>query len=273
MPGNGPVGGLGRPFGDVDHVRDPVLALPGLPARVPHRPTGPQTPGQLVFQRSAGLHVQRLVDGFGAHLHLRLIGEVPAQPAGDLLRGAALGQVRLHAPTQHQVGRQLRRLRPRRPLVGQRRARSSPGSGPARALRRSSRDTVDGARRSVRRSLGSTRPRDPDGDLLPLRQRQIPALQVPTAPRPDPAGRREQPLPGRTIRARPLARFAQELTGLQAPPRTAGQDPAGTPTTTPPQHSPLGKCCDHRTNPRIPHRAGSSLPETLVSLRAPQMAT
>ena len=59
-----PVVGLGRPFGNVDHVRDPVLALPDLPRRPPHCPTGPQAPGQLLFQGAAGLHIQRLVDGF-----------------------------------------------------------------------------------------------------------------------------------------------------------------------------------------------------------------
>ena len=43
LPGHGPVLDLGRPLGDVDHVRDPVLALPDLAARTAHRPPGAQT--------------------------------------------------------------------------------------------------------------------------------------------------------------------------------------------------------------------------------------
>jgi hypothetical protein len=41
VAGHGPILGLGRTFGDVDHVRDPILALPDLPRGSPHRPTGP----------------------------------------------------------------------------------------------------------------------------------------------------------------------------------------------------------------------------------------
>jgi Domain of Unknown Function (DUF1080) len=89
---HGPIIGLGRPFGDVDHVRDPVLALPDLPRWPPHRTTSPQTPGQFVFQGAAGLHIQRLVDGFSAQLHLRPIGKLDLQPARDLLRGVLLGE-------------------------------------------------------------------------------------------------------------------------------------------------------------------------------------
>jgi hypothetical protein len=36
----GPVLDLGRPLGDVDHVRDPVLALADLPRRPTDRATG-----------------------------------------------------------------------------------------------------------------------------------------------------------------------------------------------------------------------------------------
>ena len=65
VPGNRAVGGLGRAFGDVDHVRDAVLALPRLPARMPQCPPGAQTLGQLPPQRTAGLDIQRLINGLG----------------------------------------------------------------------------------------------------------------------------------------------------------------------------------------------------------------
>ena len=74
MAGDRPIIGLGRTLGDVDHVRDPVLALADLPRGPTNRPTSPQTPGQITFQDAAGLHIQRLVDGFSAQLHLRPIG-------------------------------------------------------------------------------------------------------------------------------------------------------------------------------------------------------
>jgi len=40
VTGHSPVLGLGRPLGNVDHVRDPVLALADLPRRPADRPTG-----------------------------------------------------------------------------------------------------------------------------------------------------------------------------------------------------------------------------------------
>ena len=118
-PGTARSIGLGRAFADVDHVGDPVLALTGLAARDPQRPARTQTTRQLPFQRAARLHVQRLVDRLGRHPHLRLVGEILAQPSGDLLRRVPLGQLGLHPLAQHQVGRQLRRLRSTGPLVGE----------------------------------------------------------------------------------------------------------------------------------------------------------
>ena len=44
---HGAVIGLGGTLGDVDHVRDAVLALTGLAARSSQRPPGPQAPGQI----------------------------------------------------------------------------------------------------------------------------------------------------------------------------------------------------------------------------------
>ena len=78
VPGHRPVVGLGRTLADVDHVRDPVLPLPGLTAGVAQRPPGAQTPGQLTAQRAARLHIQRLVDRLGGHPHLRIVGELHA---------------------------------------------------------------------------------------------------------------------------------------------------------------------------------------------------
>ena len=218
-PGTARSAASAGPFGDVDHVRDPVLALPRLPARFPHGPPGPQTPGQIVFQRSAGLHIQRLVDGFGTHLHLRLIGELELQPASDLLRGVLLGQVRLHDPTQHQIGGQLRRLRPRRPLISQRVRRRGPVATPFVAVasqlprHRRRRPADRCGDRSDRVAAGPG-----DGDLLPLRQRQTPTLQVPAAPRPDTTVGGQPPGGLLAIRSRLSCGVGDELTTLHRRP-------------------------------------------------------
>ena len=152
-----------------------------------------QAPGQFVFQGAAGLHIQRLVDGFGAHLHLRLIGKLDLQPAGDLLRGVLLGQVRLHHATQPQIGDQLARLRPRGAVVGQCMRRRGPIAAqpigvaaqlPRHRRRRPAEERRDGPDRVA---AGSA-----ERDLFPLRQRQTPTLQVPAPTRSDPT-RRGQP--------------------------------------------------------------------------------
>jgi hypothetical protein len=83
---DGAVISLGGTLADVDHVRDPILALMGLAARATQRPPGPQALGQVTAQRSAGLHVQRLVDRLGRHPHLRIVRKLAAQPSDDLLR-------------------------------------------------------------------------------------------------------------------------------------------------------------------------------------------
>ena len=178
-PGHRPVVGLGGPLGDVDHVRDPVLALPGLAAGLAQRPPGAQTAGQLPAQRAARLHVQRLVDRLGGHPHLRIVGELDAQPAGDLLRRVPpSADTVLNLPAQRQVRRQLRRLRPRGTLIGQRVRRRRPIAAPARsALRRSSREIVDGERPSRAAIDRIDSPRGPgQRDLLPLGERQVAAL-------------------------------------------------------------------------------------------------
>jgi hypothetical protein len=44
VTGHGAVGDFGWAFTDIDHVGDPVLALPGLAAGSAQRPTGAQAP-------------------------------------------------------------------------------------------------------------------------------------------------------------------------------------------------------------------------------------
>ncbi|MBT2588477.1 hypothetical protein J7I86_21995, partial [Arthrobacter sp. ISL-95] len=57
MARHGPVLNLSRTFGDIDHSRDPVLALTGLTAGLPDSPPGAQTHGQITLQRPTGLDV------------------------------------------------------------------------------------------------------------------------------------------------------------------------------------------------------------------------
>jgi hypothetical protein len=71
-----PVLGLGRPLADVE--RPPELAL-AVGDRVAQRPAGgvaaAQVAGQLLAQRTSGLHEQRQVDRLVRHAHLRVVGE------------------------------------------------------------------------------------------------------------------------------------------------------------------------------------------------------
>jgi hypothetical protein len=90
MPRQRPICHLGGPLADVDHVADPRLPLPVSALRFTHRPTGPQTPGQLTFQLPFSLHIKGSIDGFVGHPHLRIIGEIGSQPAADLF-GTVLG--------------------------------------------------------------------------------------------------------------------------------------------------------------------------------------
>jgi len=98
-------------------------------------------------------------------LHLRLIGELELQPATDLLRGVLLGQVRLHDPTQHQIGVQLRRLRPRRPLGSCRRGPGqwrSPLAAPTSSTDPSGSDRAAAGHHHRRPTTGR-----PSGDTFP----------------------------------------------------------------------------------------------------------
>ena len=86
MPGHGAVLGLGRALADVQ--RGPQLAL-AVVARVAPGASGgvaaAQIAGELLAQRTPGLHEQRQVDRLVRHPHLRIVGERPRQPPCDLL--------------------------------------------------------------------------------------------------------------------------------------------------------------------------------------------
>src|SRR5438552_12387804 len=81
VTGNGAIGDLGGPFGDHHHVADPTLTDTtfriGLGAT--HRPTSSQARMQLLAERSAALHEQRLIDGLVRHAHLRVV-RIATQP-------------------------------------------------------------------------------------------------------------------------------------------------------------------------------------------------
>ena len=87
VAGHGPVVGLGRALAD-HHLGGDVAAGPlaGSGPRDPQRPPGAQTGDQLALERTAALHVERLVDRLMGDPHRLIIGEVDRQPVGDLLR-------------------------------------------------------------------------------------------------------------------------------------------------------------------------------------------
>jgi len=86
MSRHGAVIGLGGPGRDVDHVgQDTVLALGALAVGLVQPAAGAQAFSQVAAQRATGLDVQALVDRFGGHPHLRVVGVVTAKSASDLL--------------------------------------------------------------------------------------------------------------------------------------------------------------------------------------------
>ncbi len=207
VPGHRPVIGLGWPLADHHHVLDPAAPLISLPARLAQRPAGPQAGRQLPAQRTAALHVDRLVDGLVRHPHLRLIGESSLQHHADLLWRPPLGQPGLHPVPQRRVAGQLRRLRPPRPRprvpLGRHRPvlAMPPGIAahlPAHRRRRTAQPRRDRPQRLTRRQ--------PDRDLLPLGHRQIPAAQ---RPRPVPLhpARTPEPSISRPLGPRRYRRF------------------------------------------------------------------
>jgi hypothetical protein len=92
MPGSSPVGGLGRPLADQDLRGEELLAPPAGPGSwAPQRPSGAQARAQLTAQRAAALDVQGLVDRLVRDPHRPIFREVDPQSARDLLRTPRLG--------------------------------------------------------------------------------------------------------------------------------------------------------------------------------------
>jgi hypothetical protein len=78
---------LGGPLADHDLVGHKALATAAdASAGDAQCPAGPQARGQLAPQRAAALHIEGPVDRLMGDAHRLIIGEVQAQPVGDLLR-------------------------------------------------------------------------------------------------------------------------------------------------------------------------------------------
>jgi hypothetical protein len=135
---------------------------------------------------TARLHIQRLIDRLGRHPHLLVSGKLASQPPGDLLGPVAQLEIVLDLRAQHQVRRQLRRLRtagtPRRPA----RAPSSRGTAQRHVLRASPRLIVYG--------LAPTGPRSRASSLRPHVPARSPHAQQTTDNEPC----RSRPRRGRT---------------------------------------------------------------------------
>lgn len=113
MPGDGPVGSLRRAVADHHHGNGKArCALLGLAARLAHRPTGAQGPGQLAAEFSAALDVKGLIDRLVHHSHLRSVGEVAAELLDDLLGAPAHAQMLLNEFLQLSTLADLPGLRP-----------------------------------------------------------------------------------------------------------------------------------------------------------------
>src|SRR5665647_2989636 len=80
------VNDLGRSLADQDHVRDLAPLGDRGSSRAPDRTAGPQVSVQVSAQMTAALDIQRLVDGLGAHPHLRPFGKRLGEVEADLLR-------------------------------------------------------------------------------------------------------------------------------------------------------------------------------------------
>jgi hypothetical protein len=87
VAGHRPVGRLGGPLADHHLVADEALAAAtGTRPGHAQRPARAQARGQLALECAAALDIKRLVDRLGRDPHRVSIGEVQAQPIGDLLR-------------------------------------------------------------------------------------------------------------------------------------------------------------------------------------------
>ncbi len=78
---------LGGPLADQDRLAHETLAASSAAGSGnTQRPPGPQTGCELAPQRSAPLHIQRLVDRLVGDPHRRIIVEIDRQAGSDLLR-------------------------------------------------------------------------------------------------------------------------------------------------------------------------------------------
>ena len=190
-----------------------------MSVRDPHRPARAQTGRQVAAQRTARLHVQRLIDRLGRHPHLRFVGVILAQSAGDLLRGVPLGQLALNPFAQHLVGHQLRWLRARRPLMGQHMCRARPvPPGPVGVAGQLPRDRRGTATQPARYLTDRLTRRPGQGDLLSLGEGQVAPLQVAAATWTHPSGLAQPRETSMAMGARHRGRIGQELTGLPGSP-------------------------------------------------------
>ena len=101
------------PLGDRHGVDDlaPRLTCRGVAPAAPHRPTPAQVRDQLVLERTAGLHVQRAVDGFVRDVHTRIVRIVALEPSRDLLRRPLELELRRDQRPQFRLLRKATRLR------------------------------------------------------------------------------------------------------------------------------------------------------------------
>ena len=213
---------LGRTLADVDHVRDPVAAFAGLAAGTTERPPGPQALRQIAPQSPTGLDVQRLIDRLGRHPHLRIVRELAAQAADDLLRRLAPTEIFLHLWAQRRVRHQLRRLRSARAVIRERVCRRRPiTTSPISITGELATDRQWAASQPAgdraHRLTASAR----DRDLLPLGERQTAALQITTPTRTHPARGHDPPPPLNPIRPDRLRGPTDELAALQRGQKTA----------------------------------------------------
>ena len=121
VAGHGPVGDLGRPVGDHDHVRDAGAdrCAGRRGAGFAQRPPGAQAAGQLPAQRAPALDVEG--SGRSTSCETRIVGVVgkqQRQPAADLLGAHPLLQHRLDLDLQPGTGGQPPGLGSSGPFLG-----------------------------------------------------------------------------------------------------------------------------------------------------------
>ncbi|SHX17877.1 Uncharacterised protein [Mycobacteroides abscessus subsp. abscessus] len=89
MPRDRPIISLFRAVADADHVFDFASGFVAA-LRFPSNPARAQGFFDDAGQLTARLYIQRLVDRFVGHPHLRIVGKIKAQSARDLRRAVVL---------------------------------------------------------------------------------------------------------------------------------------------------------------------------------------